>query len=158
METVDQNQAQTHPAVPRPRPAEDDLVSRSLTQRIDRPDRDTVVLTLSGVVDSRTAPRLAEILRARLHSQLTRVVLDLSGVGFLGVAGISVLVHADLRAQYTGIMLDIVCDGNRQVERALTVTAQHHHLRWHPGPVTGQPGRLICNRATTATHRHPGPQ
>lgn len=138
MDTLGHNVTDTRPAqpIPHPSPAGDHLISGGLIQGIHRPDRVTVVLTLHGVIDAGTAPQLAEMLQSRLHSQLERVVLDLSGVAFLAVAGISVLIQADLRAQYTGITLELVSDGNRQVERALTVTAEHHQLRLHPGPAT----------------------
>lgn len=129
----DQNRVEqqyAHP-VPEPRQSDDDVGASELILRVGRPDQETVVLNLYGVVDSVTAPRLAEMVRSRLRSEHTWLVLDLSELGFLGVAGISVLIEADLRAQCTGTKLDIVSGGNRQVERALTVTAQHHRLRAH---------------------------
>lgn len=57
------------------------------------------------------------------------------GWGFWG-AGISVLIQANLRARQAGSALVIVSGGNRQVERALTVTAAQHFLHLHPGPLS----------------------
>lgn len=137
MDALDQNLSEKLPAqpIPRPRSAGDDTVPGALNQGIDYPDSGTVVLTVGGEVDIATAPRLAEMLQSRLYSTLTRLVLDLSGLEFLGVAGISVLLEADLRARYTATELVLVTGDNRQVTRALTVTAEHHHLRLHAGPV-----------------------
>lgn len=111
------------------------MAGTGLSQRIEYPGRRTGLLTVSGVVDTATVPRLAEMLQSRLCSALNRLVVDLSGLGSLGVAGISVLIEADLRARSTGTDLVIVHGNNQQVTSALTVIAKHRLLRIHPGNV-----------------------
>lgn len=110
MDTLEQNLLD-NPVIPRPRRAGDDTATSELSLRTERPERGTVVLTLRGEVDRATAPRLAEVLRSRLRSQLSRVVVDLSEVSFLDAAGISALIQADLRAQCTDTTLEIVSGG-----------------------------------------------
>lgn len=123
------------PEVPRPRvPVEETLPVGGLHQRVTYPDSGTALLTVTGPVDVTTAPRLAEMLQSRLCSQLRRVVLDLSGVGFLGVAGVRTLVVAELRARSSETEFLVVCGGNRESARALSATAGMHPLRLHAGP------------------------
>src|SRR5699024_3849458 len=94
----------------------------------------TAALVVWGAVDAGTAPRFDEMLRSRLCTELARLVLDLSGLEFLGLAGVSVLIEADLRARHTHTELLLRCGHNRQVTRVLTATAEHHQLRWHGEP------------------------
>ncbi|OLS99746.1 hypothetical protein BJF90_38030 [Pseudonocardia sp. CNS-004] len=91
------------------------------------------VLTVSGEVDLTSGPRL----RAALDDVLddpgapppTGVVVDLTGVSFLGSAGLAVLVDAHERASQRGIRLKIVIDGGGSaVARAFQAAAIHEHL------------------------------
>lgn len=135
MDTLAQNLSEKLPVqpIPQPRPAGDDAADAGLSQRLEYLDRGTGLLTVSGVVDTVTAPRLAEMLASRLCSTLNRLVVDLSGLGSLGVIGISVLIEADLRARSTGTELVIVHGNNQEVTGALTVIAKRRLLRIHPG-------------------------
>ncbi len=54
----------------------------------------TVVLSVSGVLDMTTAPRLEEAIAAALSKRPTAVIVDLTAVDFLASAGMSVLVAA----------------------------------------------------------------
>lgn len=94
-----------------------------------------MVLSVTGEVDMGTAPRLAEILNCRARSTLKLLIIDLSELDFLAVAGLSVLIQAHLQARTSGVAMTIVTGGNRQVERALEVTRQHHDLTLHDGPL-----------------------
>jgi anti-anti-sigma factor len=75
-----------------------------------------------GEVDQLTAPRLTELLVARLRGTLRTLVVDLSEVDFLGAAGLSVLVHADLLARQIGVRMRVVTGDNRSAIRPLTIT------------------------------------
>lgn len=132
MDTPTHNLSENNPLdpIPGPRSAADDMsdgdmacgdmADGELSQRLERPERGTAVLSVRGDIDVVTAPQLAEMLQHRLDSSLDRLVLNLSGVGFLGVAGVSVIFESDLRAQHNGTDLVIVTGGNRQVTSALT--------------------------------------
>ncbi|HJQ47393.1 MAG TPA: STAS domain-containing protein [Amycolatopsis sp.] len=95
---------------------------------VTRPDRDTAVLAVAGELDASTAPRLSEVVMARLRGTLHSLVVDLSKVDFLAAAGISVLVRANLLARHRGVALKIATGGNRHVSRALAITGMTDHL------------------------------
>lgn len=133
MDALTQNLSEKNPVhpIPRQRDATDEVPDGALRQRLDYPARGTAVLTVRGGVDVVTAPQLAEMLQRRLCSTLNRLVLNLSELGFLGVAGVSVIFESDLRARHNGTDLVIVTGGNRQVTRALTVTTERRLLIQH---------------------------
>lgn len=72
------------------------------------------VLAVSGEVDMLTAPQLRAAALPRLDADGT-LVLDLSGVSFLGSAGLAVLVEASQQAKRRGSEFRVVA-----VERAVT--------------------------------------
>lgn len=79
-----------------------------------------VVLDVSGDVDAFTAP----LLRACLRTQLSRpgvrgMVLDLGQVGFLGAAGVSVLVEAARRCRERGLSFRLRAPGRSRLLLAL---------------------------------------
>jgi len=59
-------------------------------RQVDR----AVVLTVSGEVDMLSAPQLAEAIQSALASKPAALIVDLSKVGFLASAGMTVLVSA----------------------------------------------------------------
>ncbi len=78
------------------------------------------VVAVSGAIDLLTAPAVDEAIgKARLEAGAVR--LDLRRVGFLGSAGLSVLVDAARHADSEGHRLAIVA-ANRTVLRAMEVT------------------------------------
>ncbi|GAB3586857.1 hypothetical protein GCM10027445_66230 [Amycolatopsis endophytica] len=81
---------------------------------------DAVVVTVTGGVDLCSAPALiSELDQARGAARAPRpVVVDLSGVDFLGSAGLSVLVEAEQRCAEGGTPLRLVAS-SRVVLRAL---------------------------------------
>lgn len=57
-----------------------------------------MVLDVSGEIDMATAPELEESISAALARNPEMLVVDLSGVGFLASAGMSVLIGASRQA------------------------------------------------------------
>ncbi|MEV6320019.1 STAS domain-containing protein [Nocardia sp. NPDC051787] len=55
---------------------------------------DVVIVTVHGEIDMASAPRLQSALDEALRDTPPAVVVDMSNVGFLGSAGLSVLVAA----------------------------------------------------------------
>lgn len=91
-----------------------------LALQVWRPTSTSVVVQLAGELDARTAPRLQELLAPRLRSTLEAMVLDVSGLRFLGVAGLELLDNTRRRAAGRGMVFCIV-DGPVCVDRALRV-------------------------------------
>ncbi|MCF7553353.1 MULTISPECIES: STAS domain-containing protein [Pseudonocardia] len=83
-------------------------------------DGSSLVAHVRGEIDTLTAPLLRTELDARLPAA-PLVVLDLSGVTFLGSAGLAVLVAAKDQVDRSGHSLKLVC-GSRIVTRALQAT------------------------------------
>ncbi|MHA6781475.1 STAS domain-containing protein [Pseudonocardia saturnea] len=82
-----------------------------------------VVLTLSGEVDSATAPRLrAAVLDALTVADGGPVVVDMTEVAFLSSAGLGALVAAHHDAERLGGPLRVVVDHARPVLRPLQLS------------------------------------
>lgn len=81
---------------------------------------DACVVTVTGEVDTLTAPTLASVLRAQLFAAQV-VVVDLDGVEFLGSAGLAALFEAHTLATQESCALRLVCH-SRIANRALEVT------------------------------------
>ncbi|MGI8312257.1 STAS domain-containing protein [Saccharopolyspora hattusasensis] len=77
-----------------------------------------MVIQAGGDLDCRTAARLHELLAARLSSMVDTVVLDLSGLNFIGVAGLELLLHAHRQADSRGVDLRLVTSAHC-LQRAL---------------------------------------
>lgn len=78
------------------------------------------VVTVTGEIDTLTAPKLASFLNEQLSSALV-VVVDLDGVQFLGSAGLSALFEANELAYREHRTLRLVCH-SRIANRALEAT------------------------------------
>jgi anti-sigma B factor antagonist len=87
---------------------------------------DARVVTVTGEVDSLTAPELATFLTAQLTA-VRLVVVDLDGVEFLGSAGLAVLFEANELAIQQDRGLRLVCH-SRIVNRAMDVTELRRHF------------------------------
>ncbi|GAA4692519.1 STAS domain-containing protein [Pseudonocardia yuanmonensis] len=103
--------------------ARNDGLDCTLDCALDR-DGDAMVVALTGTVDYTTIPTM----RAALGTAFTEpgsptVIVDLTGVEFLGSAGIAALVDA-ARAQHddTVAALRIVVDDTRPVIRPIQLT------------------------------------
>jgi anti-sigma B factor antagonist len=122
-------------AMPRPRRARASRPNRRLMRLlVNRPGRDVVVVTVSGEVDALTAPRLAELVQHRLLARPALLVVDLSAVAFLGVAGLGVLLRFAAEATARGVELRIVTGQSPVVQRILDVTGAGREL-----PITSEP-------------------
>lgn len=86
--------------------------------RVHWPNRQLAVLEVAGPVDVATMPRFEDMLRVRLASCVSRVVVDLSGVTFLSAGAISVLLRARSQADATGKHLSLITDSHA-VDRPL---------------------------------------
>lgn len=114
---------QTRISLPRQRPpGEHPVTGQPMRLRVSRPGSGTAVVHVRGEVDVLTAPRLTELLVTRLRGAIRTLVIDLSEVDFLGAAGLSALVHAELLARHRGVTLRVVAGDNRAALRPLTVT------------------------------------
>ncbi|WP_409179951.1 STAS domain-containing protein [Amycolatopsis sp. VS8301801F10] len=79
-------------ALPSPDPA------GMLRLRVRHPAPGTALVEVAGEIDLATAPRLAEVVEARLRSTVGLVIVDLRRTTFLGVAGLRVLIRLKLLA------------------------------------------------------------
>lgn len=91
--------------------------------RVDRLATDVVVIAVIGEIDSVTAPRLSTILHRELEDKPAMLVLDLTGVSFLGVAGLHVLQCALDRAETHSVTLSLVHHEYSPVQSALRAGA-----------------------------------
>jgi anti-sigma B factor antagonist len=87
-----------------------------------------MVVAVSGEVDALTAPRLGELLHHRLLARPARLVVDLSAVSFLSVAGLTVLLRCTIEASARNVELYMVASQNRMVQRILEVTGVDREL------------------------------
>ena len=78
-------------------------------------------VSVTGSIDMMTAPPFARAVAAAQDDVPRGVIIDLSGVDFLGSAGLSVLVDAARRATETGSGL-VIAAANHPVVHALEVT------------------------------------
>lgn len=78
---------------------------------MDTLERDLRTKPATQPVIPRPRPAGDDMATSELNLRITRVVLDLSEVSFIGAAGISALNQAVLRAQRTGTTLEIVSGG-----------------------------------------------
>ena len=80
-----------------------------------------VTVTVVGEVDTFTAPVLRSTLDSQLEQQPRELVIDLSGVQFLGSAGLAVLVETQKSARSREVGLQLIAT-TRAVTRPLEVT------------------------------------
>lgn len=94
----------------------DDVITLSTS------DEDGVVtVTVVGEVDTFTAPVLRSTLDSQLEQSPRELVIDLSGVQFLGSAGLAVLVETQKSARAKEVGLRLIAT-TRAVTRPLEVT------------------------------------
>jgi anti-sigma B factor antagonist len=84
---------------------------------------EVAVVTLSGEIDVRTVEQLREALGlGTVQAPGPEIVLDLSGVSFLGSSGLAALVEGASTLRNRGGWLRVVTGNQRVVVRALEVT------------------------------------
>jgi anti-sigma B factor antagonist len=91
--------------------------------RVDRLAADVVVIVAVGEIDAVTAPKLSASLHRELEHAPSALVLDLTGVSFLGVAGLHVLDCALARAETLSVTLNLVHHDHSAVQSALRAAA-----------------------------------
>jgi anti-anti-sigma factor len=89
------------------------------------------VVRASGEIDQLTAPGLFEAITRALDAPGSAVLVDLTAVGFLGSAGLAVLVDAATRAEKDARQLRVVAD-TPPVLRPLALTGLETVLSIHP--------------------------
>ena len=101
----------------------DDLVSIDVTGSAVT----GVLLTVTGEVDSSTAPSLRAVVDTAFADGARELTVDLEGVTFLDSAGLCVLAAAHRRALEAGVVLRVVASG-RAVVRPLQITGLYDLL------------------------------
>lgn len=98
-------------------------MSESLNKvTLSRTDTATIA-TVVGEIDISSAPEFrAAITEAIQTSTLPVVVIDLTGVTFLGSPGLAALITAEAQAAERRVRLGVVTGGNRIVLRPLQIT------------------------------------
>ena len=92
-----------------------------LAVAVESPVTGVVVLRVSGEIDMLTAPVLIDHVRTQLKGTLRSLVIDLTGVTFLGSAGLAVLAEAHHTATAAAVAVRVVAS-SRMVLRPLQVT------------------------------------
>ena len=105
--------------VPNPRTGLLTRCAPTLRTTLSRPSMLTVAVHVRGELGAESAPQLQAMLTPRLVSQIHTLIVDLSGLDFLGVAGLGVLLRTRRHAHSLGIALWLVTGRRRCVERAL---------------------------------------
>ncbi|MEV4052235.1 STAS domain-containing protein [Amycolatopsis sp. NPDC049688] len=100
--------------LPAPRAPSDDPGSRLRWKSAD-----AVVVEVTGEVDLCTVARLAAVLDEHVRARPGVLRVDLGQVGFLGAAGIRVLLRAGRHAEAAGVHLVVDPGGSRAAIRAL---------------------------------------
>jgi anti-sigma B factor antagonist len=89
----------------------------------NRTVRDVAVLDLAGEIDIVTADQMQEAVRETIDRAVRLLVIDLSGVRFLGSTGLAVLAEADSLARDADKLLRLVSgSGNHAVLRPIQLT------------------------------------
>ena len=86
-----------------------------------------LLLTVTGEVDSSTAPQLREVLDTAFADGVPTLTIDLDAVTFLDSAGLCVLAGAHRRAIAAGVALRVLAS-SRAVVRPLQITGLYDLL------------------------------
>jgi anti-sigma B factor antagonist len=113
-----------------------DLSGALLTVTTAEPQPGTKRVTVTGEIDMTTRPLLDAEVDEAVASVPSRLVIDLLGVGFCGVTGVTALGR--VRALCNDAGIDLVLKPSRVVRRALDLAAVGPLFRLegsHPGEV-----------------------
>lgn len=110
---------------------DDNGTGTALAVSVDDAADGVTVVRASGEVDQLTAPGLSEAIARALDSPGSAVLVDLTAVGFLGSAGLAVLVEAATRAEKDARQLRVIAD-SPPVLRPLALTGLETVLSIHP--------------------------
>lgn len=95
------------------------------------PDTSIAVVSVTGEVDIYTADTLDERLMDLINSGRTRVVMDLTGVGFLDSTGLGVVVKTLKRVRELGGTLGLVVADDR-ILKVFRITGLDRAVELHP--------------------------
>lgn len=110
----------------------------------ERPRRDVAVCTVTGDIDAGTAGVLERTLRAVESDRNVRaIVVDLSGVDFLAVTGVSVLLRAAGRTAADRRELVVVL-ATIGAHRAFEVTGADAVIPWYSTRADAVTAAAIC--------------
>jgi anti-anti-sigma factor len=118
-----------------------------------------VIAALRGGLDIASAPALREKLLGLLRPGASRLVVDLSAVGYADASGFAVLVGAGRRAGLLGGWLRLASP-TPDVARVLSVTGLDRHLATFPtvaDAITGQRPDVGTAEAGTGNAGHVAP-
>ena len=96
-----------------------------------------VQLSVSGEVDSSTAPRVRAAVDTAFAQRVAALTVDLDGVTFLDSAGLCVLAGAHRRAAESGVRLRVLAS-SRAVVRPLQITGLYDLLAVEAVPAVEQ--------------------
>lgn len=102
-----------------------------LQVQLSRPTTSCVLIQVRGELDAAGAAHLHERLASRLSSTAETLVLDVSQLTFIGVAGLELLSHTRQRAEHCGIELRLVT-GPRCLTRALIAAGMTETFACYP--------------------------
>lgn len=89
------------------------------------------VVSVTGDLDLSGIPALTKGVDRAIDDAVRTLIIDLTRVGFVAIAGVQALVDAQLRADANGLAVLLVC-GRGPVLRALRVTGLLEQFRWFP--------------------------
>jgi anti-sigma B factor antagonist len=82
--------------------------------------KDVDVVTVTGRVDSRTAPKLDQVLKGLVDNRRTHIVLDLAGVEYMSSAGLRAMVSCLREARKSGSGNDLrLANPSQRVQEVL---------------------------------------
>jgi anti-sigma B factor antagonist len=87
-----------------------------------------VVIFATGEIDIATAEHLATALRDELDNRPGTLVIDLTGVAFMGSIGMAVLAEADQAASASGQRLRVVVCERQAAFRSMTISGLSDRL------------------------------
>lgn len=126
--TIDQKIPYQHPTL---RSTSRDVPRAGLRLSTEAEPEGLVMVRVAGEVDLCTAAVLQDHLNEVLQSRCTTLVIDLSKVGFLGVAGLRTLVAVHTEALTRGVELRLAACSH-PVRRAFAVTGVTHMFTAYP--------------------------
>jgi anti-sigma B factor antagonist len=92
---------------------------------------ETILCVLSGDIDAATGPRLQQELTEAVAERPAHLVIDLSGIEFMGSAGLKILTEIHAAQQDVGSHLAIAVGHNRAAVRPIQVTELDQLLDIH---------------------------
>lgn len=95
--------------------------SGPLLVQVSSVDDGYTLVTVHGEIDMDSGPILDDALSRQVSAGLTRLLLDLSSVGFMDSFGLRILVRAERRTREAGGSLSLIAP-TRSVARVLRLT------------------------------------